>query len=277
MKLPSATITAPICNNTPDVNGVPGCQCSTTISGQDVHTNMELPYSTGTFTVIDECAQITSYPSTDYTATPTTLPANPYATDYTYTSDDGAVVVYPTATEYEFVEPGGQGWTNWETVPVGTPTETVATATPTANCAYWNNERLSNTYVIYGIENWTDKTAKYGVWQNLRYEIGRIDKDTGLQIADHWKTGCGAVTNWRHQDDTDYGYIVKFDPDLGNDNTCIEHAIRTAGGPLMVGDDAHGCIKIDQMHSHYSDTPAENLDTLYKNHPDKVAYPYPTK
>ncbi|CAI7604074.1 unnamed protein product [Penicillium pancosmium] len=176
-------------------------------------------------------------PSTDYTTTPTTLSANPYATDCTYTSDDGAVVVYPTATEYEFVGQGGQTWTSWETVPV----------------------------------------AKYGVWQILRYEIGRIDKDTRLQIADHWKTGCGAVTNWRHQDDTDYGYIVKFDPDLGNDNTCIEHAIRTAGGPLIVDDDADGCIKIDSMQSSYSETPAENLDELYKNHPDKVAYPYPRK
>lgn len=115
IQVPTATPTSYICVNTPkDINGNQGafCQCSSTMTKTDATTTdtsqtvavVSLPYIMGSQTVLDQCADITDFPTDGISATTQSTETQPTRTFTDYTSTDfgnnNKVYVYTAAAEY---------------------------------------------------------------------------------------------------------------------------------------------------------------------------------
>ncbi|KAJ5101332.1 hypothetical protein NUU61_003554 [Penicillium alfredii] len=195
-----------------EVFGGEYCQCSYTDKlGQKHYTTMPLPSDA-------QCTKWSKYPGpTSHTAEHTPTPV--IISDYTSSNTNGFEGVWQSATlKYMGVDNGaGTQLHETETIPVGTPTKIISTATPTAHCAYWRYSGPSGdasctsqegTFlgVVWGIEHW-DVDPK---------DLQRMMSLAGFNV----------------QRNTDrWGTVASID--LGSDMHSLPQKIKNANGPAL--------------------------------------------
>lgn len=106
-------------------------------------------------------------------------------------------------------------------VPKPSTTTSVAPATPTADCEFWD-EVLFWSFAVYNINGWAGDGG------------GSLKKQ---------EQGCGGLTGWGwHVDDKDHQH-ANFNLPFTIKKGCVERAIKSAGGPGGLSCKGHGLKK----------------------------------